>query len=160
MDADRVVTLERKIAQLQRVTAMLAAGFVLLLVWRLLPGPPAVEAREFRVRDGSGTVRGALGMLDEQRPMLRLNDVNGKARALLYLNPGRGGTFRLIDPDGQSRLSLLLTEDGRPLAMIADSTGVPRTVIGLAVADRPAIMVGDSAGVFWTNPPRASNPRL
>jgi len=156
MDADRIAVLERELSRLQRVTAMLAAGFLLLLVWRLLPGPPALEAREFRLRDARGAVRGALGMLDEERPMLRLNDVNGKARALLYLNPDRGGTLRLLDTGGESRLAFLLTDDGRPEIHVADAGGRTRTWLGLATAHRAALIVGDSAGVFWTTPLRSA----
>jgi hypothetical protein len=155
MDLDRVGLLERKVARLQRVTVILAAGFLLLLVWRLLPGPAAIDAREFRLRDGHGVIRGALTMLDEHRPVLRLNDENGKARAMLYLNRERGGTFRLTDPDGVNRLSLLLTEDGWPEVRLDDPVGRTRTRLGLTGADRPALSVGDSLGGVWNTPLRA-----
>lgn len=156
MDPAHIDVLERKVKKLQRVTAMLAAGFLLLLIWRLLPGPPVLDARGFRMRDARGIVRGALTMLDDHRPVLRLNDENGKARAMLYLNRERGGTFRLTDPDGVNRLSLLLTRDGRPEVRLDDPAGRTRTRLGLTGPEGPALAVGDSAGRIWSTPLRAA----
>lgn len=154
MDDERLATLERKLSRLQRVTVMLAAGFVLLLVWRLVPPPPVIEAREFRLRDRGGAFRGALGMLDESRPMLRLNDLNGRARALLYLNPERGGTFRLLDQEGESRLALLLMEDGRSEIVMNDPRDGSWTRLAVPSPARPALATGDSAGAIWSSPRR------
>ncbi len=155
MDSERIAVLERQVNRLQRVTVMLGAGFLLLLVWRLVPSSPTVTARQFLMKDASGVIRGALMMLDDGRPTLRLNDKNGRPRTMLYLNPDAGGALRFTDLRGHHRLQLLLTPEGEPEIRFENRDGVTRTRLGLTVAHRPAISIADPEGrPVWASPLR------
>jgi hypothetical protein len=153
MESGRVSELERKLNRLQRVTAMLAIGFGLLLVWRLLPGPETIDAREFRLRDAQNRIRGGLMMLEDGRPVLRLNDVNGRANVMLYLDQEQGGGLRFTSA-GTHRAQLLLTRDGWPELRLADASGRTRTFVGLERSDRPAFLATDSLGSRSGAPPQ------
>jgi hypothetical protein len=153
MNPSRIDDLERQIKRLQRVTIMVVVGFLLLLIWRLLPGPDTLEAKEFVMRDDSGAIRGALMMLDDGRPTLRLNDKNGSARAMLYLYPERGGGLRFTDTNSQHRLQLLLTREGSPELRIEGPDGRTRTQIGMTRSDQPSISIRDDSGrPVWASP--------
>jgi hypothetical protein len=151
--------LEQRIRRLERVVAILALGFALLIVWRILPGKPVVEAREFLMRDGKGVIRGALLMLADGRPALRLNDVNGKARAMLYLNPEAGGALRLTDLNGDQRAVLELSESGLPQLRLNDENGSVRTLVRPGAESRPAIvLIGENRKTVWSSPVRQAAP--
>lgn len=159
MNDDRVAVLERQVRKLRRLTAVLAIGFVWLVAWRLVPGPDTVEAREFRMRDASGALRGALAILDDGRPLLRLNDVNGKARAMLYVNRERGGGLRIMDTDGERRIEMELHATGEPEMRISDPNGRTRTLIRLDQPEKPSIVVLDEGGAaLWSSPGREAPP--
>jgi hypothetical protein len=146
MSADRIEALERQLKRLQRVTAVLAIGFVWLVAWRLVPGPPVSEAREFRMVDAGRRVRGAMSILDDGRPVLRLNDINGKARAMLYLDRERGGGLRFIDTDGEHRVEMFLPRSGDPEVRLNNAKGALRTRLMLANPGQPALQALDDEG--------------
>lgn len=114
--------LERRVDRLTAAVAVLAVGFVLAVVWALLPRPEVGAAR-FMLRDDVGRWRGALALDPEGNPTVRLNDPDG--RALLYGVVRSDGTprFRLSDATGRSRVVLEMSADGSPRAQLLDANG-------------------------------------
>lgn len=79
-----------------------------------------VIARNFYLRDRSGKIRGAFGLLDNDEPYLSL-----------------------YDADRTTRIHCLLM-DGSPRVSLCDASGVGR--VTLDVGESPSVMVNDAAG--------------
>ena len=150
----RLEALEAEVRRLRRFVPMLAAGFVLLLAWRFIPGPSTIEARHFIVRDENGQRRAEMAVLEDGRPTFRLNDEEGKARTMWYLNPDRGGNLRFTDLNGNHRLQMMLSAEGEPRIWVCNEDGRAQTHVGLGHAGAPAITISDeNLDWVWIAPP-------
>lgn len=126
----RLERLERRVRRLGGVTAMLACGWLVLIVWNFAPRP-RLDAREFAVRDSAGRRRAALMVRDDGLPALRLDDVNGQPRLYAMLRADGTPVLRLSDSAWVHRARFEIDETGRPRIALADSAG--RTKLQLAL---------------------------
>ncbi len=121
----RLERLERRVRRLGGVTAMLACGWLVLIVWNFAPRP-RLDAREFAVRDSAGRRRAALMVRDDGLPALRLDDVNGQPRLYAMLRADGTPVLRLSDSAWVHRARFEIDEVGRPRVALADSAGRTR----------------------------------
>lgn len=118
----RITSLERRVARLAALVAVLAIGLAIAVAWHFVPRP-ALDASRFMLRDSVGTWRGALMLREDGSPVIRLNDERSRARL-----------YGVVTPDGRPRLRLL------------DSTGVSRTVLELASDGTPSVRLSGADG--------------
>ncbi|MEE8169672.1 MAG: hypothetical protein V3T70_03915 [Phycisphaerae bacterium] len=101
----------------------------------------AFEAREFRLVDRKGRVRGRLAMNDKELPELILADPNGKFRLVLAIKEDGHPRIQLRDRDGlKSRAALSMLSDGRPFLSFYDSQGRTRVALGLGAGEAPGFV--------------------
>ncbi len=145
----RLERLERRVRRLGGVTAMLACGWLVLIVWNFAPRP-RLDAREFAVRDSAGRRRAALMVRDDGLPALRLDDANGQPRLYAMLRADGTPVLRLSDSAWVHRARFEVDEAGRPRVVLADSTGHTRVQLALDAQGN---------GVLDLGPKPAGSPR-
>ena len=91
----RLASLERRVARMSALVAVLAVGLAIAVAWHFVPRP-ALDASRFMLRDSVGTWRGALMLREDGSPVIRLNDERSRARL-----------YGVVTPDGRPRLRLL-----------------------------------------------------
>ena len=115
-------TLERRIDRLTAAVAVLAVGFVLIIVWALVPRRE-LTASHFTLRDDKGARRGALEIRGDGSPIFRLNDSTGRAMLYGAVQPNGAPRFRLADSRGFSRIVLEMHPGDMPHAQLLDENG-------------------------------------
>jgi hypothetical protein len=129
---DRLLKLENQNRRFKQfgVTALIV--LVSVVVMGQVPSGKTVEANEFILRDGSGTVRARLSM-DETRsgPEMVLLDEKGRPR--IKLEGGGQGAFyggivRVFDSQGQLRGLFSGRDMGGGISLL-DSEGHPKTTL-------------------------------
>lgn len=133
-----------------RWAVVLAVSALGVVLWTALApavtggGEGVVRADRFEVVDGSGQVRGSLG-LGEEGPVLELVDAAGSYRARLETG-ALGPELRLDGPEGQLRIGLGdVVQEGAGLSLY-DTSG--RLRLGLAYSGPRGtnLVLADDAG--------------
>lgn len=133
-----------------RWAVVLAASALGVVLWTALApavtegGSDVIRADRFEVVDGSGQVRGTLGLADEG-PYLVLDDPGGSYRARLETG-ALGPELRLDGPEGQLRLGLGdVVQEGAGLSLYDASD---RLRLGLAYSGTRGtnLVLADDAG--------------
>lgn len=133
-----------------RWAVVLAASALGVVLWTALApavtdgGANVVRADRFEVMDGSGQVRGSLG-LDDEGPVLELVDAGGTYRARLETG-ALGPELQLQGPEGQLRLGLGdVVQEGAGLSLYDASD---RLRLGLAYSGTRGtnLVLADDAG--------------
>jgi hypothetical protein len=156
----RIDALEHENQRLQRrgfalliavaVLLGLATAVIVIAGRHGLPGmvPAVSEARQYVVRDRSGTVRGAWGVDDSGAVRIVLQDGGGHPRAKLsVLRDGSSG-FSLIDSADRTRAVLGLLPDQTATLVLADSSGRTRTVLSLNPDGGSSLVFADRGGAM------------
>jgi|SRR5579862_8212940 len=120
---ERLSRLESQQAKLQRSNKHLrvTTGAMLLLCGALftmaqtsIAVPETVEAQQFLLRDSSGKLRGAMGVLPDGAVGLNLSDPNGRTRVTVDLASNGTPGVDLYDQDGKVRATMALGDAGQP----------------------------------------------
>lgn len=149
---------------------LVVGGQVMRPVLAKASSPPSVvSAREFRLTDGTGkvrgvwkadasglasfalldkkgTVRGGIAVTGDGQPMLMMADANQHARAVLRLENGSDPCLCLSDADMNTLLSLSL-ENGSPALRFLDKDGKPRTYLGATPGKESSLLMADKGKV-------------
>ncbi|MEO5988211.1 MAG: hypothetical protein ABIU54_05655 [Candidatus Eisenbacteria bacterium] len=128
--------LERRITRLTAIASVLALGFVLSILWQLLP-KPTLDAQRFMLRDNIGIWRGALMMREDGCPVVRLNDSRGKARLYGVVLPDGNARLRFTDSTGIHRAILELEQHSLPQLSLLDQDGRLRARVAVDSAGHP-----------------------
>ena len=153
----RLDRLERQNHNMKRGVAVLAAimafATVALSVGQSFSHTDVVEAREFRVRDATGTIRATLGLDPEGEPNFILSDRNGRGRAGLSVIGDGEALLNFTDADDTVHLALGTTASGYPLLRVYDRAGGERVWLGLSPGESPSLFLFDAdKNVTWQTP--------
>lgn len=155
--AHRLDELERDNRRLRRYTTtmlvVLAAvlGLGAALIWYSvrsgLPGSPnTVSARQFLLRDNTGTTRGAWGLGDDGAVRIVLSDAEGRQRVRLsLLRDGSAGISFSDSADRKLAVFGLLPDYTTNLAL-TDPAGIPRAVLGVSPNGSSNLVFADRSG--------------
>ncbi|HSB54598.1 MAG TPA: hypothetical protein VLD58_09590, partial [Gemmatimonadales bacterium] len=153
----RLDVLERDNRRLRRYTTMmlvvvaLVLGLGAALVFYSgkagLPGSPqTVTARQFVLRDGSGTVRGAWGTTEDGSVRISLNDEKGRQRVRLSLLEDGSAGLSFADTADRKLAVLGLLPDHTTSLVLTDPGGIPRVVLGVQPNGSSNIVFADQSG--------------
>jgi hypothetical protein len=133
---NRIVVLERQNRRFKQLGAAALIIPVLLLVMGQTPSKKPVEAKEFILRDDSGTIRAKLWMNAAlATPEMLLFDENGKPRVQVRGGVGKtgiGGGVSVFDAHGQERgtfAAAAVDPLGGGFLSLVDSKGTPKTIL-------------------------------
>jgi hypothetical protein len=130
--------------------AALAGGLVLVA----LAGAGGAElaktiaARQFELRDESGTLRAALAMRPDGTPGLALLDAKGRLRLSLDLAADGAPGVHLHDPAGALRAAVAVRPDGTPGVALFDEQGAIRASMDLGADRASGVHVYDGTGML------------
>lgn len=153
----RLDELERDNRRLRRYTTVMLVvmamvlGLGAALIWYSvrsgLPGSPnTVSARQFVLRDNTGTTRGAWGLGDDGAVRLVLNDGEGRQRVRLsLLKDGSAGLSFADSADRKLAVFGLLPDYTTNLAL-TDPAGIPRAVLGVSPNGSSNLVFADRSG--------------
>jgi hypothetical protein len=146
---NRLSRLELQQARLQRSNKNLRmmTGAMMLLCGALFTMAQTstvadtVEAQQFLLRDSSGKLRGAMGVLSDGAVGLNLSDTAGRTRITVDLASNGTPGVDLYDQDGKVRATMALGDTGQPGIGLYGPNGHLRTSL-----DVPA---GKTAGLAF-----------
>jgi hypothetical protein len=95
----------------------------------------SVTASEFRLVDGAGRQRAALGVTPDGTVALNLSDPDQRPRAFLAVRADGSATVSLHDRGGTSRFNLNLSADGAPVLNLNDAAGAARFILALSTPE-------------------------
>jgi hypothetical protein len=145
---ERLSRLELQQAKLQRSNKHLRmmTGAVVLLCGALITMaqtssvvPDTVEAQQFLLRDSSGKLRGAIGVLSDGAVGLNFSDPNGRTRLTLDLAANGTPGLDLYDQDGKVRATMALGDAGEPGLGLFGPNGNLRTSLDVPAAKTPGL---------------------
>lgn len=144
----RLSRLEAQQARLQRsnrhlriVTGamMLVCGAVIAMGQASSVVPDTVEAQQFLLRDSSGKLRGAMGVLSDGAVGLNFSDPSGRTRMTLDLAANGTPGLDLYDQDGKVRATMALGDAGEPGLGLFGPNGNLRTSLDVPAANTPGL---------------------
>ncbi len=144
----RLSRLESEQAKLQRSNnhLRLAIGAVVLLCGGLLTMaatnsavPETVEAQQFLLRDSSGKLRGAMGVLSDGAVGFNLSDPSGRTRLTVDLAANGTPGLDLYDQDGKIRATMALGDAGDPGLGLYGPNGHLRTSLDVPAGKTPGL---------------------
>lgn len=153
----RLEQLERDNRRLRRytttmlvVTAMVL-GLGAALIWYSvrsgLPGSPlTVSARQFLLRDRTGTIRGAWGLGEDGAVRLVLSDAGGRQRVRLSLLDDGSAGLSFADSADRKLAVLGLLPDHTTNLALTDPAGIPRAVLGVSPNGSSNLVFADRSG--------------
>ncbi len=145
---ERLSRLESQQAKLQRSNKHLRmmTGAVVLLCGALITMaqtssvvPDTVEAQQFLLRDSSGKLRGAIGVLSDGAVGLNFSDPSGRTRLTLDLAANGTPGLDLYDQDGKVRATMALGDAGEPGLGLFGPNGNLRTSLDVPAAKTPGL---------------------
>jgi len=145
---ERLSRLEMQQAKLQRSNKHLRmmTGAVVLLCGALITMaqtssvvPDTVEAQQFLLRDSSGKLRGAMGVLSDGAVGLNFSDTNGRTRLTVDLAANGTPGVDLYDQDGKVRATMALGDAGEPGLGLFGPNGNLRTSLDVPAAKTPGL---------------------
>jgi hypothetical protein len=159
---ERLSRLERQQAGLQRSNKHLRmmTGAMVLLCGALFTMaetnsavPETLEAQQFLLRDGSGKLRGAMGVLSDGAVGLNLSDSNGRTRVTVDLASNGTPGVDLYDQDGKERATMALGDTGQPGLGLYGPDGHLRTSLDVPAAKTPGLaFYRDNGKPAWGAP--------
>ncbi len=144
----RLTRLESQQAKLQRSNRHLrmTTGAMMLLCGALITMgqtssvvPDTVEAQQFLLRDSSGKLRGAIGVLSDGAVGLNFSDPSGRTRLTLDLAADGTPGLDLYDQDGKVRATMALGDAGQPGLGLFGPNGNLRTSLDVPAAKTPGL---------------------
>jgi hypothetical protein len=144
----RLTRLESQQAKLQRSNKHLRmmTGAMMLLCGALITMgqtssvvPDTVEAQQFLLRDSSGKLRGAMGVLSDGAVGLNFSDPSGRTRLTLDLAANGTPGLDLYDQDGKVRATMALGDAGQPGLGLFGRNGNLRTSLDVPAAKTPGL---------------------
>ncbi len=120
---ERLSRLESQQAKLQRSNRhmrimtgalLLVCGALFTMAQTSTAVPDTVEAQQFLLRDSTGKLRGAMGVLPDGAVGLNLSDPNGRTRVTVDLASNGTPGVDLYDQEGKVRATMALGEAGQP----------------------------------------------
>jgi hypothetical protein len=144
----RLSRLESQQAKLQRSNQHLRMmiGAVVLLCGGLLTMaatdsavPETVEAQQFLLRDSTGKLRGAMGVLSDGAVGLNLSDPSGRTRVTVDLASNGSPGVDLYDQDGKVRATMALGDAGDPGLGLYGPNGNLRTSLDVPAGKTPGL---------------------
>ena len=158
----RLDAMERTEARLKRQSLLNLVGLAVMLggavalfffaARRGMPGSvaPVLEAREYRLRDQEGKIRGAWGFAEDGsiRFVLQNGDNQRALRLNLLADGSAGVTFS--DSAGGNRVVLGLLSDGTSSLVFTDGKGTARSVYSFAPSGASSLIFADRDGVTRT----------
>ena len=151
----RLSRLEMQQARLQRSNKHLRmmTGAMVLLCGALFTMaetnsavPETLEAQQFLLRDGSGKLRGAMGVLSDGAVGLNFSDPSGRTRLTLDLAANGTPGLDLYDQDGKVRATVALGDAGEPGVGLFGPNGNLRTSLDVPAAKTPGLAFYKSDG--------------
>jgi hypothetical protein len=145
---ERLSRLEMQQAKLQRSNKHLRmmTGAVVLVCGALITMaqtssvvPDTVEAQQFLLRDSSGKLRGAMGVLSDGAVGLNFSDTNGRTRLTVDLAANGTPGVDLYDQDGKVRATMALGDAGEPGLGLFGPNGNLRTSLDVPAAKTPGL---------------------
>jgi hypothetical protein len=145
---ERLSRLESQQAKLQRSNKRLRmmTGVVALLCGALITMgqtssavPDTIEAQQFLLRDSSGKLRGAMGVLSDGAVGLNLSDPDGRTRVTVDLASNGTPGVDLYDQNGKVRATMALGDDGDPGVGLYGAKGHLRTSLDVPAAKTPGL---------------------
>lgn len=158
---ERLSRLESQQARLQRSNKHLRmmTGAMLLLCGALFTMAQTstvtdtVEAQQFLLRDGSGKLRGSMGVLSDGAVGLNLSDPNGRTRVTLDLASNGTPGVDLYDQNGKERATVALGDAGDPGVGLYGPDGHLRTALDVPKKDTPGLsFYKDNGKPAWGAP--------
>ena len=149
---ERLAVLEARFRRLRALGAALTAGFLLIVVWRLLPGDGVFFGQRFVLMDHRVEC-GALEVAGDGSTQVRLNDERGKSRASLFVRREGDVCLRLTDTSGNNRAQLWLGADGVPHLNMSDAEGRLGAELAVAPEGGGSLGLGGGPGHAWTRLP-------
>ncbi len=145
---ERIARLERQHAELGRANRRLrlvTSALVLFIGAIVLTGATSstttesMEAQEFVLRDASGMVRGAIGIMQDGAVGMNLNDTKGQPRLTIDLAADGSPGIDLYDPNGKLRATFALGPQGTPGLGLYDPSGKLRSALNVPAAQTPGL---------------------
>jgi len=151
----RLSRLESQQARLQRSNRhlrmmtgamMLLCGAVIAMGQTSSVVPDTVEAQQILLRDSSGKLRGAMGVLADGAVGLNFSDPSGRTRLTLDLAANGTPGLDLYDQDGKVRATVALGDAGEPGVGLFGPNGNLRTSLDVPAAKTPGLAFYKSDG--------------
>lgn len=159
---ERLVQLERQQACLQRSNRhlrwatgalMLVCGALFTMAQTSATVPDTIEAQQFLLRDSSGKLRGAMGVLSDGAVGLNLSDSNGRTRVTVDLASNGTPGVDLYDQGGKERATVALGDAGEPGIGLYGPDGHLRTSLDIPKANTPGLsFYHDNGKPAWGAP--------
>lgn len=153
--SERLRRLEHQQAKLQRSNKYLRlmTGGLLLLCGALVTMaetssavPETLQAQQFLVRDSTGKLRGAIGVMPDGAVGLNFEDPAGRTRLTVDLASSGTPGVDLYDQDGRMRVTIALGPAGDPGIGLYGPNGHLRTSLDVPAAQTPGLSFYDSDG--------------
>jgi hypothetical protein len=130
----------------------LATALVIVAARQGLPGTVAnmIEARQFLLRDGNGTIRGSWTAEADGSQRLLMQTPGSKAGLSLSVLKGGASGITVRDSAGRSRAVLGLLPDQTVSLLFADENGTTRTVLSLVRGGSSTLVFADRSGTAKT----------
>jgi hypothetical protein len=151
----RLSRLELQQAKLQRSNKhlRLMTGGLLLLCGALVTMaetssavPDTLQAQQILLRDSTGKLRGAIGVMPDGAVGLNFEDPAGRTRLTVDLASSGTPGVDLFDQDGKMRLTIALGPAGHPGIGLYDPNGHLRTSLDVPAAQTPGLSFYHSDG--------------
>jgi hypothetical protein len=135
------VRLQRSNRHLRMMTGamMLLCGAVVAMGQASSVVPDTVEAQQFLLRDSSGKLRGAMGVLSDGAVGLNFSDPSGRTRLTLDLAADGTPGLDLYDQDGKVRATVALGDSGQPGLGLYGPDGHLRTSLDVPSGKTPGL---------------------
>jgi len=155
----RLEALEQTEARLKRQSLLNLVGLAVLLggavatfffaARRGMPGSVAavMEAREYRLRDKDGKIRGAWGFAEDGAIRFVLQNGDNQRALRLNLLPDGSAGVTFSDSGGTNRVVLGLLSDGTSTLVFTDAKGTARSVYSFAPSGSSSVIFADRDGV-------------
>jgi hypothetical protein len=151
----RLSRLELQQAKLQRSNKhlRLITGGLLLLCGALVTMaetssavPDTLQVQQILLRDSTGKLRGAIGVMPDGAVGLNFEDPAGRTRLTVDLASSGTPGVDLFDQDGKMRLTIALGPAGDPGIGLYDPNGHLRTSLDVPAAQTPGLSFYHSDG--------------
>ena len=132
---------------------MLICGALFTMAQTSSVVPDTLEAQQFLVRDSSGKLRAALGVMSDGAVGLNFSDPSGRTRLTVDLAANGTPGVDLYDQDGKVRATMALGDDGLPGVGLYGPNGNLRTSLDVPAAKTPGLaFYKNDGGPAWGVP--------
>ncbi len=158
----RLSRLELQQAKLQRSNKhlrlmtgalMLVCGALFTMAETSSVVPDTLEAQQFLLRDSTGKLRGAMGVMSDGAVGFNLEDPAGRTRVTVDLAADGTPGVDLYDQNGKIRATMALGDDGDPGVGLYGAKGRLRTSLDVPAAKTPGLaFYKDDGNPAWGVP--------